>query len=180
MSDEVSEDRVKRWLGEAEGYLDLELYSLANDRLQDARRAKHWPYECQMLLGRYHRDQNRYQEGVPCFERALILKPGDITATVGLGWCLKRVGKVDVAAQAYEAALKHHPQDGLLHYNLACYQSLLGLSSPALKSLNKAIKLDDHFRNLAHDEIDFEPIRELPQFKKVLSDPKGDESTADA
>jgi len=177
---DIPEERVKRWLGEAEGYLDLGLFDLAEERLCKATKSQHWPYESQMLMGRFFRDQSRFGEGVPCFERALVVKPGDVAATVGLGWCLKRSGRVDAAARAYEAALKINDEDSLLHYNLACYLSLLGQITPAISELTKAIKLDTHYRKLAQEESDFDPIRELPMFKQLITEPKSDETIMEA
>ena len=164
----INEERARRWLSEAEGYLELGLLAPAMERLRLAESSGHCPFECALLHGGWHREKNDYLAAIPFFEKALKVRPGDIPATVGLGWSLKRVGKVELAAEAYEQALKHHPKEGLLHYNLACYRSLMNQSKEALRALDKALKIDNQFRELARHEEDFAFIRDLPQFQKVL------------
>ena len=43
-------------------------------------------------------------------------------------------------------ALDRHPDEAILHFNLACYHSLLGEFPQARKNLNQAIKLDERFK----------------------------------
>jgi len=54
----------------------------------------------------------------------------------------------------------------VLHYNLACYLSLLGRAEQALQALDRAFALDESFKQLARAESDFDPIKELPAFRK--------------
>jgi hypothetical protein len=42
--------------------------------------------------------------------------------------------------------LELHPDEAILHYNLACYHSLLGEFPEAKKSLTRAIELDERFK----------------------------------
>ncbi len=41
-----------------------------------------------------------------------------------LGWCYKRLARLDLAIHSLEQALVDDPECALLHYNLACYSSL--------------------------------------------------------
>ena len=168
----LTEERAKRRLREAEGYLELGLHDLALERIGPVEPAAFLHYECSALKGSVLREQERFAEAIPLFERALNQKPGDILATLGMGWCQKRVGRVDLAAQSYLEAIKKHPGEGILHYNLACYLSLINRPSEALEALTRALRLDAALRKLAHEERDFDPIRELPAFKELVALPK--------
>ena len=42
---------------------------------------------------------------------------------LALGWCYKRIGRIDLAIESLEEALSIEPNDALIHYNLACYWS---------------------------------------------------------
>lgn len=165
----MNEERAKRWLSEAEGYLELGLLAQARERVEAVAKTGHLAFECAVLLGNLHREKNEHPLAIPHFEAALKLRRGDILATVGLGWSLKRTGCVDRAAAAYEEALKVHPDEGLLHYNLACYRCLQGQAQEALKELQRAVSLDDDYRLLAREESDFDPIKQTPEFQKSVA-----------
>jgi tetratricopeptide (TPR) repeat protein len=60
-----------------------------------------------------------------------------------------------------------HPQDPMVHYNLACSHSLTGQLDLAVETLNKAIQLGyDDFEGMAKDP-DLKNIREHPEYKKI-------------
>ena len=50
--------------------------------------------------------------------------------------------------------LERHPDEAILHFNLACYHSLLGEFPAAKKHLNRAIKLDERFKVGAVEDDD--------------------------
>jgi len=168
----LSEARAYRYLREAEGYLELGLLDLALDRVQAVETTAYMPYECAVLHGSVLREKECFAQAIPCFECALHCKAGDLVATMGLGWCHKRVGRVDLAVQVYREALKKHPAEGLLHYNLACYLSLSNHPSESLEALTRALRIDVGFRKLAHEERDFDALCQLPAFKELLAQPQ--------
>ena len=71
--------------------------------------------------------------------------------------------KAQEPGRAYEVAaegLEHHPDNASLHYNLACYASLAGLTDQALEHLRRAFEIDPHTREWAKDDADLDPLRE--------------------
>jgi len=59
--------------------------------------------------------------------------------------------------EAKDVALKgleRHPDEAILHFNLACYLSLLEEFEPAKEHLNKACRRDDRFKALAVEDED--------------------------
>ena len=72
-------------------------------------------------------------------------------------------------ADALRAAVKAHPQYGLLFYNLACCESLTGKPTEALVHLQRAIELSEEFRENARSDSDFDPIRDEPGFRNLVS-----------
>lgn len=177
---ELTEERVKRRLTEAQGYLELatldgdsgfsspELLDEAQARLDSVASCTILGIEIAYLQGAIHRERQAFGEAIPCFRKVLEQQPGHPTATVGLGWCLKRTGRLVEAIAPYVESIQRHPKMALLHYNLACYLSLLGRTAEALTALEHAFKLDGEFRKLAPLENDFEPIRSLPEFQRLL------------
>ena len=61
------------------------------------------------------------------------------------------------------------PEDGIVHYNLACYHSLAGKKSLAIQYLSQAFELDPQYREMVAEEPDFDPIRDDPEFQMMMS-----------
>jgi tetratricopeptide (TPR) repeat protein len=65
--------------------------------------------------------------------------------------------------------LETYPDDARLLYNVACCESLIGRSADAIEHLRLAIeRYPDQLRPLALGDSDFDPIREEPEFKKLV------------
>jgi hypothetical protein len=61
-----------------------------------------------------------------------------------------------------------NPQYALLHFNLACLESLTGRTSDALDHLRRAIDMSAQFRAYAKEDSDLDPIRGEPAFKELI------------
>ena len=86
-----------------------------------------------------------------------------------MGWCYKRIGRLDRAIESLEEALTVDPGAAIIHYNLACYWSLSGSTDVALAYLGNAFDIDASFRGLVDGEVDFDPIREHPAFRELTT-----------
>jgi tetratricopeptide (TPR) repeat protein len=65
-------------------------------------------------------------------------------------------------ARAYAIAaegLAEHPENGTLHYNLACYAALSGERDAALRHLRTAFERDPRTRGFAENDTDLDSIR---------------------
>ena len=63
-----------------------------------------------------------------------------------------------------------NPQYGLLHYNLACLESLAGNRAEAIEHLGQAIELAPQFEKYAKHDSDLDAVRDDPAFKELVSD----------
>jgi hypothetical protein len=59
--------------------------------------------------------------------------------------------------------------EAIIHYNLACYWSLARNKRYALKYLAQAFEIDAKYRDLVHDEPDFDFVRDDPDFQSLTS-----------
>ena len=84
------------------------------------------------LKGDALRSLESYQEAVPLLVDAVDLAPSNIHAWMALGWCYKRIGRLDEAIDSLERAHEVEPTEPLIDYNLACYYSLKGLKHRAI------------------------------------------------
>lgn len=161
-------ERLGRTLTQAEGYLDLELHDMALKQLATVPVEFQQQHVVVTLTAEALRAGGRFQEALPLYELLTRRKSADVGDFVGLGWCLKRMGKLRGASAAMKAGLDRHPASALLHYNLACYRSLQKLHRWAYESLDRAFELEPGFSELAPHESDFDAIKDKAAFQKLV------------
>ena len=177
--------RQQQLLREAEGY--LELVTVFEDRwMLDRRRreplarraldilariGRRHPERArvQFLKGHALRVLERYDEAVEPLESAAELMPDHIAIWLMLGWCYKRCGRLDLAIRSLERASRVDPGEAIVYYNLACYWSLAGNVRKAIPLLAKALVMDPNYRDLIAGESDFDPVRDHPDFRALVS-----------
>jgi tetratricopeptide (TPR) repeat protein len=69
-------------------------------------------------------------------------------------YALREMDQIEEAKSVAIRSLELHPDEAVLHYNLACYLSLLGEFEPAKKHLNRACVTDDPFKAFATEDVD--------------------------
>lgn len=69
-----------------------------------------------------------------------------------LGW--HHVGAAPFLVHVALRGLELQPDEAILHFNLACYLSMLGEFPEAKKHLNKSIKLDKRFQEASVEDED--------------------------
>lgn len=169
---ELHRARLAQILREAEGYLELNLPQYALNALERIKSPGTFRGQINYLRGEALRSLERYQEALEPLEAAAEIAPSNIHIWLALGWCYKRIGRLDRAIESLQQGLLAEPRDeeeALITYNLACYQSLAGKRNEALANLAKAIALNPRYRELVHDESDFDPIRSDPDFQSLTS-----------
>jgi tetratricopeptide (TPR) repeat protein len=165
-----SHDRIRRQqlVVQAEGYLELGMPRHALDVLARCGDPETLTDHALYLQGESFRALDRFREAVPALSRAALGDPNNIHIWLALGWCQKRIGRIDLAIEALEEALGVEPDDALIHYNLACYWSLANNKRQALSYLSRALDLKDQYRALVADESDFDSIRSDPAFQALV------------
>jgi tetratricopeptide (TPR) repeat protein len=83
---------------------------------------------------------------------------------------LYEAGEYAEAADRGRKVLEANPQYADLFYNIACCESLAGQTDEAIDHLRRAIELSERSRTYAKDDSDFDPIRDEPAFKEVITD----------
>ncbi len=117
---------------------------------------------------------------------AFAAEPGTTIVAVGatpgspyrpVGWelwaqlrPLYEAGDYEAVVEQGRATVEANPQYALLHYNLACCESLTGRTTDALEHLRRAVELSDRFRPYARDDSDFDAIRDEPGFAELVAD----------
>jgi Flp pilus assembly protein TadD len=161
--------RIQRVLREAEGYLELGMPRQTLALLDRIEQPGTFKGQILFLKGDALRSLENYQEAVPLLVDAVDLAPSNIHAWMALGWCYKRIGRLDEAIDSLERAHEVEPTEPLIDYNLACYYSLKGVKHRALDYLSRAISTNPRFKDLVGAEPDFDPIRSDPGFQSLVS-----------
>ena len=117
-----------------------------------------------LIEGEALRALGSWQAALEPLLRAAEADPARLEAWLGLGWCYKRLDRLDDAIRALQSGLSASPRQPILLYNLACYHSLAGNVTVAIDHLTRAIAIDARFRDLTGTERDFDPIRSDPRF----------------
>ena len=152
---------------EAEGYLEL---GMPQQAIRSLGRLGAWPTlepYLQYLWGEAYRMLDLFEEAVPPLQHAAEEMPKRIEPWVALGWCYKRTGRVDLAIESLETAMQASPDEPLLHFNLACYWSLMSNKRMAIHYLTHALSLDPKFRNAIDSESDLDVLRSEPEFREL-------------
>jgi tetratricopeptide (TPR) repeat protein len=121
--------------------------------------------EASLLEGEALRALGDWERALVPLARVAEAKPRRLEAWLGLGWCLKRLGRLDEAIRMLQRGRDASPSQAIVLYNLACYHSLAGDVPAAIENLTQAIALDDRYRDLTGTERDFDPIRTDPRFQ---------------
>lgn len=160
---------IIRQLREANGYLELGMSEHALGVLERLNDIDEVRVEIACLRGMALRELKRYREAIPPLLIAAEAQPQDINLWIALGWCYKRIGRLDLAIDALERARKVRPNEALILYNLACYWSLMKNKEMSLQYLARALSLDETYRLMIPDETDFDPLRGDPDFQTLTS-----------
>ncbi len=177
--------RRQQIIREAEGYLDLvtclgDRWSTRRsvrdrvaqraidvlDQLHDGCASRP---EVLYLKGQALLTMQKYADAIAPLKAAAEIEQEDIHIWLALGWCYKRVGRLDMAIQSLEEALAIDSDQAIIHYNLACYWSLANNPKLAIEYLTTAFEIDDDYRDKVADEPDFDTIRNHPDFMALTT-----------
>jgi tetratricopeptide (TPR) repeat protein len=78
-------------------------------------------------------------------------------------------GNYAEAADRGRELLRDDPPYAELFYNVACCESLAGQKDQALAHLRRAVELFDELRSSAESDSDLAPIRNEPEFRRIVS-----------
>ena len=110
----------------------------------------------------------RYGDAIIQYD-SVLSQEKNLLALLNKGLAHHYLGQVDVALDCYEQVLKEKPKNPTTLYNKASSLIKSGRVQEGIEILSEVIKLDFSFKEKAKFDIEFEGIRKLNEFKKIIS-----------
>jgi tetratricopeptide (TPR) repeat protein len=160
---------LQRHLQYGAGYLELKMHE---DAIREAESALALDPACSQALAIKSTalwETNRLAEAEPVIARLAESNPKNSGVWINLAYIRRRTQSLDAAVATLQHAFDANPRDALAHFNMACYRAVQERSEEAIELLQNALRLDPKLANLARIEHDFDTLRELPAFKKLVN-----------
>lgn len=98
--------------------------------------------EAYYQTGRYYQGQNRYDQAIEAYQKALAVDDKFVEARNGLGVILSRQGKYNLAIESFKLAIQQAPNATHLYSNMGYAYYLQGQYADAVAALVQATSLD--------------------------------------
>lgn len=143
-----------------QGYAELGMYqdALAElDTLPDLLREHPQVLEMRLLV---LMQQQAWRKALAVSKQLCRAAPQAPIAFIHAAFCLHELGRTDEAKLTLINGPDTLQQDPTFHYNLACYECVLGELESARLHLERSFFLDQKFREFAKTDPDLNPLRE--------------------
>jgi tetratricopeptide (TPR) repeat protein len=150
----------------AQGYFELEMYEEAIrvlDRLSFEDQLRSEVLELRVVV---QMKACRWKEALVASERLCAMAPDVPIGFIHAAFCLHELG---CTREAKELLLEGPPslvKEATYHYNLACYECVLGNLETAQAYLETSVSLDFKLREFAKEDPDLKPLHPAKKKKK--------------
>lgn len=152
-------DMVSRTLNAAQGYSELGMFSEAIaelDSLPDSLQTRPDIVEVRLLV---HMHARQWEAALARAEQLCRVAPESSGGFIHAAFCLHELGRTDEA----KAVLINGPEalrgEATFHYNLACYECVLGNLAAARAHLENSVALDKKLLDFARRDPDLAVLR---------------------
>lgn len=140
------------------GYLELGMYSDANDELEKlATELKTNPLVLSARLELLV-EMARWEDGALLGESLSRLWPSELEFYFKTAYCLHELKRTEEAKGTLQAAPHSIRKTALYHYNRACYETQLGNLPEAKRLLTECFAIEPRYREESLDDPDLQPI----------------------
>jgi predicted Zn-dependent protease len=96
----------------------------------------------------------RWKPALEASRRLCVLQPDQTDGYIHVAFCLHELGRTEEAREALLSGPDALRAEPTFHYNLACYECVLGHLDLARMHLEKSIQLDKKYRDSAKSDPD--------------------------
>jgi tetratricopeptide (TPR) repeat protein len=149
-----------RRLRHAEGYLALGMVNEASDELEAIEGDARLSDEVLKLRSDLYLQAKQWELLVAVARELARRDPDYEKGWIDWAYALREMNRIaDAKAVLLEAEPGHGKKSGVLHYNLACYHSLLGELEEAKARLRRACQIEAGLKAGARDDPDLKALR---------------------
>ena len=154
----------------AVGYIELEMFDEANAQLEEIDPlCRHLPEVLAPRLAIYHGLQ-KWDLLAVVAKRLAEWNPKEPGFFIECAYATRRAESIHAAHAILTRAADLHPNNGTIHFNLACYEAQMGGLDRAKAHLKRATEIDAKFRLMALEDPDLEPLWASMSAERKLSD----------
>jgi len=142
----------------AQGYLELGMVDEALEELSFLRGLEISDPEIVELRLHILMQGQRWDAALTAAEELLLASPDAVPAYIHGAFALHELGRT---LEARDLLLKAPPElrkDPTFHYNIGCYEAVLGNRESAMRSLGESFALDETYRDFALQDPDLKTI----------------------
>jgi len=147
------------YLNAAVGYLELGMFGEAQSELEKIAPEAGGQTEVLVVRLALFQETQRWASMQSAARKLAELDPADPQWAIAWAYATRRAESIDVARLVLIEALERHPLEALIHYNLACYDSVLKNLESSQEFLVRALTLEPGMRAMALEDPDLEPLR---------------------
>ena len=158
---------TRRHLQYASGFLELDMLRDAARELQAIAKPEQDVPKVLSIRINLHMHARQWKQVITVSRKLVKAEPGDDKGWISWAFALRELNRIEEARQVLLTALPAHGKTcDVLHYNLACYECLLGNLSEAKRYLATAARKDKHWKESALEDPDLKALRlEIKQMK---------------
>lgn len=155
-------EEYSRTLLAAQGYCELSMFDEAIEELGTLPpEAQQHPTAVELRLV-ILMQAKRWKQALAAGRELTTIAPEKSLGFIHSAFCLHELGKTEEARKLLLNGPETLHSEPVFHYNLACYECVLGHLDEARAHLEKSIVLDKKFRDYAQTDPDLKALRDTP------------------
>lgn len=148
-----------RRLSHVQGYLELGMLAEAGEELARIEEPLASSTPVLVLRVALLHEQKDWPQARDCAREWVRREPAEPAGWISWAYATRRADSLEAAERILREAVERHPADPTIQFNLGCYACQRGDLAAARVHVDRAIALDEKFRELAATDPDLAPLR---------------------
>jgi tetratricopeptide (TPR) repeat protein len=148
--------------------VEQQKYKEAEEKFREAYRAQKRNTDTILNLIVVLQEQGKYEEALQFCNEGLALEPTNLEFLLNRSHCLIKTKRYQEAIQDCDKVLNMDEDNTLAYYNKGCAKALISSEYEAVPLIQKAIFLDNTFKEKAKGDPDLTGLKQNNDFKKLI------------
>jgi predicted Zn-dependent protease len=152
---------LERTLLAAQGYMELDMVGAALRELEALPQADQGNEDVLQMRLFIHMKSRHWGEALTVCASLREHCPESTTGYIHSAFCLHEMGRTQEAKDMLLDGPASLLRDATYHYNLGCYDAILGNAQDAVRHLETSFQMDKKFREIAKTDPDLKSVQNL-------------------